>query len=923
MPPRFRTVEKEFVAASWRNAVELGDFLERSRGLPAPELVRLVPHLAPEVRITDTTMRQRAQAFAALCEGLDDGRLFQPLLRACLKVEGPARNALLPVLVRCCAPRQATELCQLLRAPEPRTRRFAAALLKTVGGPATLPGLGAILRDPNAPRLEVMDLALQLGEHRAVDLIVPLVSEGSEEERARAVALLGDASRVRGKRGAAMEAISQAIDDVSIKVATQALRTLYRLAKTEAFFARMAVLLQPDADPQLQFVAVEVLAGIPLPQSIRLLGELATVGPVAVREACVRSLGRIESPDVLPPLERALGDRSLTVRNAAMDAVMTLGRAGRVPLDRMLVWLLRSPDLQVRRQAIEIASELGDPEGTLWPRMLTLLKDEDWWVRERVVETLVELAGLELTPHLVAYLKDDNDVLRRHAIEVLIKLRDPRSLGALVRTAGEDPDWWVREKAVEALGAIGDQRVVRHVVKLAEDKPELLLPALSALGRLRDPEALGLVYATFSHDDAHHRKDALKAAAAIGDPGGVRYVEQLLEDPDFEVRELAEKLMLGWTGQASDRSGQVSKRLTGLELLLWRMSEAGGDDLFLMPGNKPHMKRMGEVVPLSEVTFTGDDVKQALTNLLTPVQIEGLLAGEDVDFSVELRSQSLRFRANVHRQRNGWGGVFRRIADQLHTFADLGLPPILSHLSAMRDGLILVGGATGSGKSTTLAAMVNHINVNHARNIITVEDPIEVVHDNLQSLVTQREVGSHAPTWGSALRATLRQDPDVILVGELRDRETIGFALSAAETGHLVLGTLHTVTADASIDRIVDAFPPDEQPQVRAMVAQTLRAVLCQQLVRQSGGDSRVAALEILMVNDAAAHLIRQGQTFKLPSVIATGARDGMQTMDRELMRLVEQGTITPDDAWLKAVDKGSFSSQLAEKGLEVRSGAD
>ena len=335
------------------------------------------------------------------------------------------------------------------------------------------------------------------------------------------------------------------------------------------------------------------------------------------------------------------------------------------------------------------------------------------------------------------------------------------------------------------------------------------------------------------------------------------------------------------------------------------------------------MKRMGEVLPLSDVRFSPEDVQKALGNLLTPVQIDGLLAGEDVDFSLEVRSQSLRFRANVHRQRNGWGGVFRRIADKVHTFADLGLPPILGRLSAMRDGLILVGGATGSGKSTTLAAMINHINVHLARNIITVEDPIEVVHDNIKCLVTQREVGSHAPSWSAALRGALRQDPDVILVGELRDKETIAFALSAAETGHLVLGTLHTVTADASVDRVVDAFPPDEQPQVRAMLAQTLRAVLCQQLVRQRRGDGRQAVVEVLVVNDAAAHLIRQGQTFKLPSVMATGARDGMQTMDRELLRLVGEGTVSREDAWLKAVDKRSFEAQLRERGLEVPHAAD
>lgn len=923
MAPRFRTVEKEFLAAGWRNSVDLSEFLARSRGLAAPDLARLVPHLTPEVRITDRTLRQRAQAFVALADGVDDPRLFAPLLRACLTMDGAVRQVLLPVLVRSCGPKQQTELCTLLRTQDTRQRRFAAALLQTVGTAELLPALQPVLRDANAPRLEAMGLAFQLGEHRAVELIAPLAVEGTEEERVQAVTLLGDASRVRGKRGAALDAINQAIDDHSTAVAGHALKSLQRLSKPEAFYARIAELLDPDAPAERLFLAIEVLASIPNARSVQLLGELAIIGPVAAREAAVRALGRIELPEVLPLLERALGDRSLTVRNAAMDAVLALGRAGRVPLDRMLVWALRSPDVHVKRQAIEIASELGDPDGTLWPRMLTLLRDEDWWVRARVVETLVELAGPELTPHLVAFLQDDSDVLRRHAIDVLVQLKDPRSLGALVRAASEDEDWWVKEHAVEALGLIGDPRVVRHLVKLAEDDPELLSPALGALARLRDPESLGLIYRSLGHADPHLRKDALEAAAAVGDVDGSPYVEPLLEDADFEVRELAERVMLTWTGQAADRSGQISQQLTGLELLLWRMSEAGGDDLFLLPGSQPHMKRMGEVVSLSEVVFSADDVESSLRALLTGAQIEGLLAGEDVDFSVEVRSQSLRFRANVHRQRHGWGGVFRRIADTVHTFDELGLPRSLERLCALRDGLILVGGATGSGKSTTLASMINHINVHQARCVITIEDPIEVVHNNIRSVVTQREVGSHAPTWDAALRGALRQDPDVILVGELRDLETIAFALSAAETGHLVLGTLHTVTADASVDRLVDAFPPDEQPQIRAMLAQTLRAVLCQQLLRKRRGDGRVVASELLVGTDAISHLIRQGQTFKIPSVMATGARDGMLTMDRELLRLVNTGQVAAEEALLKAVDKRSFESLLKEHGVEGGHGAD
>ena len=224
-------------------------------------------------------------------------------------------------------------------------------------------------------------------------------------------------------------------------------------------------------------------------------------------------------------------------------------------------------------------------------------------------------------------------------------------------------------------------------------------------------------------------------------------------------------------------------------------------------------------------------------------------------------------------------------------------------------GLVLIGGPTGSGKSTTLAALIDYINRNHSKHIITLEDPIEVIHTPRKSLINQREIGQHTPTFAAALRATLREDPDVILVGEMRDLETISFAITAAETGHLVFGTVHTASADATVDRIINMFPFAQQPQVRSILASSLRAVCCQHLLPAKEGGGRVVAAEVMINTDAVANLVRKGKTYQIPTVVAMGRDQGMQSMDNELIRLVKKDLVDVDDAYMKAVNKKEFEA--------------
>ena len=292
-------------------------------------------------------------------------------------------------------------------------------------------------------------------------------------------------------------------------------------------------------------------------------------------------------------------------------------------------------------------------------------------------------------------------------------------------------------------------------------------------------------------------------------------------------------------------------------------------------------------------------------------QIEALGNLRDLDFSYEVKAADLRFRANVFQQSTGLGAVFRLVRNEVPSLDELGLPPIVAAKGAYRHGLVLVGGPTGSGKSTTLAALIADINQRTGAHILTFEDPIEVVHQRRASLINQREIGTHVRVLGRALRAALREDPDVILMGEMRDVETLAFAITAAETGHLVFATVHTVSADTSIDRMINAFPAGQQSQVRTILADALRAVVCQHLLRRADGPGRIAAVEVLLNTDAVANLIRKGKTFQIPSVIATARESGMQSMDSELMRLLREGRIHADEAYMKAVDKKLFEASL------------
>jgi len=340
--------------------------------------------------------------------------------------------------------------------------------------------------------------------------------------------------------------------------------------------------------------------------------------------------------------------------------------------------------------------------------------------------------------------------------------------------------------------------------------------------------------------------------------------------------------------------------------LLTFAHKSGASDAHLTSGEPPRVRINGDIKKLEHEALTAEQVHDMVFDIMSDGQRKVFQETNDLDFSYEL-GDIARFRVNVFRGRRGEAAVFRLIPTKVMTIDDLGLPNILKDVCDREKGLVLVTGPTGSGKSTTLAAMIDYINEKEEAHILTIEDPIEFVHSSKKCLINQREVGIHTQSFANALRGALREDPDVILVGEMRDLETISLALTAAETGHLVFGTLHTSSAPKTVDRVIDVFPPAQQEQVRIMFSESIQAVVTQTLLKKKAG-GRIAALEILIGTPAVRNLIREGKIHQIPSAMQTGQKVGMQTLDMALQELVRRNVVIPDEAQSKTNTPNLFS---------------
>ncbi len=900
----------KFKTAKWSTPAEVEAFVLECGKLDAQSILKLLELLTAKGAASDPALhKRRCTVFSVVVQQALAPELFLPFVKA-IKTGDPLLRATLAALI----PKvnniaEHAELCGLLNTQDAQLRGIAAQLLSQLGGKTVNQTLRNMLKDKGfAARAEAIDILVRISGHHALPVLQEILAAGRPTDCILALKYLGDPEYMSKETRQALQCIAPFVNDPNEQVAVQAINSFGRMCTEDDFFEMLSPLL--DA-PKVNLIraAIEPLKRFSSPRVLMVLERKLSAGPNSVRFTVLSVLEAIGTNEILTAVVEALGHKQIVVRNRAGEVLSRLSKAGKLDVSRTIVYLLKSRDVNVRRMAIELARSVKDPNSDLWPKLLSVLRDEDWWVRERVVDVLVEMAGPQLTRHICAYLTDSSDVVRRYAASVLSRLKDPSSLGALVRMADGDSDWWAREKAVEAIAAINDARAIPYLLDVMAKDPEMRWICLQALSEMNAKNTAPQVVALLRDANADVRLAAMRCLQKFDDPSHAAALQQLAADPEIGLRNVAREILAHWNIVTSAEMVLSRDSVSPLDRLLIATAKQQGDDLILGCERKPMMKRLGKTVPLTKNPLTSAQVKSLLLPKLSPAQIKELDELRDVDFSYEVKSDGLRFRANVFQDSAGIAAVFRIIKGTLPDIEKLGLPPVVIKLGELKNGLVLVGGPTGSGKSTTLAALINYINRSYGKHIISLEDPIEVIHPSIKSLVTQREIGTHTLSFGSALRATLREDPNVILVGELRDLATISFAVTAAETGHLVFGTVHTVSADTTVDRLINAFPARQQETVRSMLSESLRAVCCQFLLRHKDGVSRCLAMETMINNDAISALIRKGKAYQIPSVVATAREDGMQLMDADLMRLFKEGKAPIEEVYVKARSKREFEA--------------
>ena len=614
---------------------------------------------------------------------------------------------------------------------------------------------------------------------------------------------------------------------------------------------------------------------------------------------------------------------SYNTQQILIDALTRLSATQPPEFADQLLPLVASGDAGTRTAVLKILLSMQNPSEIV-KRYIRYTKNLAGFVRDRALESL-RVFGSQLIEPAIELFSDPDDDLRAAALAVASTFEDPRLVPATIALLKDD-DWWIRIAAAETLGRLKDPRAVEPLVAALADA-DAKWAAVEALGHIGDPRALNPLGRMLGDPQPNVRIEVMQALAHFHHPQVAEALKKIAtHDPDRNVRmraldildAMANRDHVG-SGASAVRSEAMAVRSVEGELKLHTYlistRNSGASDFHLSVGQPPIVRIAADLLRAQGESFTPEQTEKMLREILTEHQWKILERDQQVDFCYFI-PQAGRYRANVFVDHRGYNGVFRVIPEQPPTITELGMPPHLAEIAGFHQGIVLVCGPSGSGKSTTLAALVNLFNETRNDHVLTMEDPVEFVHPFKNCLINQREVGTHSRSFARALRAALREDPDVIVIGELRDNESVSLALTAAETGHIVLGTLSSTSAPKAIDRLISSFPIDEQPQVRASLSESLKYVIAQRLLPAKEGRKQVAAFEILKGTMNIANMIRDEKTYQIHSAMQTGRSLGMQTFDEALRDLIKRDQITAEAAYMAATKKEDFESLVTPEFL-------
>jgi twitching motility protein PilT len=726
------------------------------------------------------------------------------------------------------------------------------------------------------------------------------------------------------------------------------------LAQLPAALLRTALEgLFEEGTPQARRMAWETALSIPGPTRAQYLKRAVFEAPTALRIKAIQELIHSEDPRAnLDILIRLAKERDAEIGPVALESVATVRdpKVLELMLDRLaegdeasrtiadgylrkeaashpdvlrqdlLDVLTRGSD-ETRRIAVGILLDSNPPEKVVH-EVLGLCNRVAGWMRSRIIEAL-RAAGEPVLRAAVKLMGHSDEGIRTSAIMMLAEGFDDKRLVDPFCAVLKDPDWWLRVTACQVLGNLAEERAVPHLVKMLQDE-DTRWAAVDALAQIGAPSALQPLSQLLRDGRQEVRMEVLQAFARFDDPRLLRVVQNVRDqDPDPTVRTRAGEVLREMSrrlGQGEvEGGGKVAydKLANPLDRLLARVREMGCSDLHLTVGEPPLIRLHGVLQRMEKMgKMDAEQTSLFLKAMLDEQQQKELEEHGSLDFCYVVDGVG-RYRANAYIQRLGLCASFRVIPAVPPTFQDLRLPEQLRELIDYHQGIIIISGPAGCGKSTTLTALVNLINDTKPVHILTLEDPIEFVHTPKLALVNQRQTGRDTKAFHMGLRAALREDPDVIVVGELRDTESIRLALEAAETGHVVITTLHTTSAVQTIDRLVSSFPSDEQSQVRTALSESMKYIVCQRLLPRRDGQGRVAVFEVLKGTMSIGNMIRKSETFQIPGLMQIGRKLGMRTLDQALASLVEAELISPETAWRNAEKQDTFAPLCDPEVLE------